>query len=130
MSSKIRADKWLWFARVAKSRSLTAGLIKSGKVRLNAQKFTSPSQQVGLNDVLTITLDRQIRVLRIMELGVRRGPAAEAQLLYADLSPPPPTPETISADASPAFREEGSGRPTKKQRRDMDRFHQRSSEEN
>ncbi len=81
-----RLDKWIWFARVVKSRSLAARLIEAGHVRVNGQRVSSPAKAVALGDVLTIALERDVRVLEIAGVGERRGPFAEARLLYRDLS--------------------------------------------
>ncbi len=122
-SAKLRVDKWLWYSRVVKTRSLAQAIVKSGKVRVNGTKISSPSSAIAPDDVLTITLDRRIAILKVIALGVRRGPAPEAQLLYEDLSPPPvKKTDATSSTARVAPRDEGAGRPTKKQRRDMDRF--------
>lgn len=122
-SDKIRIDKWLWFTRTVKTRTLAQTLVKSGKVRVNTVRVTSPSRTISPDDVLTVTLERAVRVLKVLAVGKRRGPAPEAQLLYEDLTPvvpkaKDPTPRSLP----PAQREEGAGRPTKKQRRDMERF--------
>lgn len=85
----VRLDKWLWFARVVKTRTLAQKLIRSGKVRANKVKLTNPAKPVGSDDVLTITLERQIKILKIVDCGVRRGPFAQASKLYEDLSPAP-----------------------------------------
>lgn len=84
-----RIDKWLWFARIVKSRTLAAGLVASGNVRVNRQKVAKPSHPVAAGDVLTIAAHGRVRVLRVIAAGVRRGPAAEARLLYDDLTAPP-----------------------------------------
>ena len=117
---RLRIDKWLWYARVTKSRSLAQKLAASGHVRLNKERVTGAAQQVRIGDVLTIALERRVLVLRVLALGNRRGPAPEARLLYEDLSPPPaPRAET---PPSPAVREAGAGRPTKRDRRQIERF--------
>lgn len=82
-----RIDKWLFFSRAIKSRTLAAKLVEAGKIRINREKATQSSDSVKPGDVLTITLDRRILVYRIVSLGERRGPATEARLLYEDLSP-------------------------------------------
>jgi ribosome-associated heat shock protein Hsp15 len=115
-----RLDRWLWFARVIKSRTLAAGLIEDGRVRLNRQKVTKPSQSVRPGDVLTITVGPRVRILKVVALGVRRGPAPEARLLYEDLTPPMEKPDPASLPD--AERERGTGRPTKRDRRRLDRF--------
>ncbi len=116
-----RIDKWLFFARVVKSRSLAAKLVAAGRVRLNRDKIDQPSQPVRAGDVLTITLERRILVYRVAACGERRGPAAEARLLYEDLSPQVPSPAE-AAKSQPVLRGPGQGRPTKKERRETDRL--------
>ena len=87
-TARIRIDKWLWFARQTKTRSLAQKLVADGGVRLNSEKTTSASKNVGPGDVLTVKIGEQVRVLKIIDCGNRRGPFVEAQLLYEDLSPP------------------------------------------
>jgi ribosome-associated heat shock protein Hsp15 len=112
-----RIDKWLFFARVVKSRSLAAKLAQAGRVRVNRNKIDQAAYQVRSGDVLTITLDKRVLVYRILKVGERRGPAPEARLLYEDLAPP----EAAPVDVAPAPRREpGAGRPTKKDRRALD----------
>jgi ribosome-associated heat shock protein Hsp15 len=115
-----RLDKWLWFARIVKSRTLAATLIAEGKFRINRDKVDKPSVTVKPGDVVTSASQRSIRVLRVVAIGARRGPASEAQTLYEDLTPPEPPRQS---EPSPAIeREAGSGRPTKKERRLTDRL--------
>ncbi|MGX9181072.1 RNA-binding S4 domain-containing protein [Mesorhizobium sp. BHbdii] len=117
-----RIDKWLFFSRAVKSRSLAAKLVVAGRVRINRDKAAQASDLVRAGDVLTITLERRIFVWKVLGTGSRRGPAEEARLLYEDMSPPPvPTGEAVP-DAIPALRDAGSGRPTKKERRETDRL--------
>ena len=113
-----RIDKWLWFARFAKSRSIAQKLVMGGKVRVNRDKIDASSRLVRPGDVLTLSLERQIRVVRILDPGTRRGPAPEAQRLYEDLTPPATLTE-------PVIR--GGPRPTKRDRRVLDAFHSASS---
>ncbi|QEN89495.1 RNA-binding S4 domain-containing protein [Labrys sp. KNU-23] len=87
---RLRIDKWLWHARVTKTRSLAARLVADGHVRLNGTRTDTPAKAVKPGDVLTIALEHTVRVYRILALGERRGPASEAQGLYEDLSPDPP----------------------------------------
>lgn len=116
-----RIDKWLFFARVVKSRSLAAKLAAGGKVRVNRDKIEQASHPVKIGDVLTITLERRILVYRVLGAGERRGPAPEARLLYEDLSPAPEAGQASAEMALPR-RDGGAGRPTKKERRDTDRL--------
>lgn len=115
-----RIDKWLFFARVVKSRSLAAKLAQAGRVRVNREKIDSASYPVKVGDVLTITLERRILVYEILDTGTRRGPASEAQTLYEDRTPPPPP--TAEEEPAVAPREAGAGRPTKRERRQIARF--------
>jgi ribosome-associated heat shock protein Hsp15 len=117
-----RIDKWLFFSRAVKSRSLAAKLVVAGRVRINRDKAAQASDLVRLGDVLTITLERRIFVWKVLDTGSRRGPAEEARLLYEDLSPPPVPKGEAVPDAIPALRDAGSGRPTKKERRETDRL--------
>ncbi|MBN9232412.1 MULTISPECIES: RNA-binding S4 domain-containing protein [Phyllobacteriaceae] len=117
-----RIDKWLFFARAVKSRSLAAKLAVAGRVRINRDKATQASDLVKIGDVLTITLDGRILVWKVLAPGIRRGPAEEARTLYEDMSPAPtPKAETVP-DAIAPLRDAGSGRPTKRERRQTDRL--------
>lgn len=117
-----RIDKWLFFSRAVKSRSLAAKLVVAGRVRVNRDKAAQASDLVRAGDVLTITLERRIFVWKVLGTGSRRGPAEEARLLYEDMSPPPVPKGEAVPDAIPALRDAGSGRPTKKERRETDRL--------
>ena len=117
-----RIDKWLFFSRAVKSRSLAAKLAVAGRVRINRDKAAQASDLVKPGDVLTITLDRTIHVWKVVDVGVRRGPAEEARKLYEDMSPPPVPKKEAVASAVVPLRDAGSGRPTKKQRRQTDRL--------
>ena len=79
-----RLDKWLWFARVVKTREDAAALVESGHVRLNGQKTLKPGHAVRPGDALTIVLHARVRVLKITGLAQRRGPAEAARLLYEE----------------------------------------------
>jgi ribosome-associated heat shock protein Hsp15 len=81
----IRLDKWLWQARFFKTRALAADLAESGHLRINGQPTRKPGAGVGAGDVLTFPQGARIRVVRILAIGLRRGPASEAQMLYLDL---------------------------------------------
>ncbi|MDX8465825.1 RNA-binding S4 domain-containing protein [Mesorhizobium sp. VK23B] len=117
-----RIDKWLFFSRAVKSRSLAAKLVVAGRVRINRDKAAQASDLIKAGDVLTITLDRRILVWKVLNCGTRRGPAEEARLLYEDMSQPPTPRGEAVPDAIPALREAGSGRPTKRERRQTDRL--------
>ncbi|OIQ29869.1 MAG: RNA-binding protein S4 [Alphaproteobacteria bacterium MedPE-SWcel] len=109
-AGKIRIDKWLWHARFFKTRSLAARQVGAGHVRVNGAKVLKPSQTVTVEDVLTFAQGQLVRVVRIVALSDRRGPAAEAQTLYFDM-----TETQEKAPVNPKF--EGKGRPDKRSRR-------------
>lgn len=119
--TKLRVDKWLWHARFFKSRSLAAQVVTAGHLRINGNHAAKSSVGVGAGDVLTFPQANSVRVVRVLALGVRRGPASEAQTLYEDLSKP-----EDKGPENPAF--EGSGRPTKKDRRNLDLLRRQSLE--
>ncbi|WP_424985822.1 RNA-binding S4 domain-containing protein [Microbulbifer sp. S227A] len=108
---KLRLDKWLWQARFFKTRTLAAKQVGGGNVRVNGERTLKPAHGIAVGDVLSFAQGRQARVVRIVHLGTRRGPASEAQELYEDLAPPEPRqppPERVGE------------RPTKKDRRALD----------
>lgn len=119
--TSVRVDRWLWAARVFRSRSLAADACDGGKVVVNgngakAHKLVRPA------DEIEITLSGGKRKLRVRDTAGRRGPASVARLLYDDLTPPkPPEPPR---DPS-LWRASGSGRPTKRERRQLDRLRDR-----
>ena len=120
--ARIRIDKWLWHARFFKSRTLAGKFCQSGKVRLNDQPIAKAHVLVGPGDVLTFVKTNAVKVVKIIDVGTRRGPAPEAQGLYEDLSPPPPKRDTTPSPAPVAERAPGSGRPTKAERRALDKL--------
>lgn len=115
----VRIDKWLWAARFFKSRSLAAQACEGGKVDVNGQS-AKPSKPVRPGDLLKITFPSGKKIIKVLVLTDRRGPAARAQLHYEDLTPPPP-PEPEHAPR-PVYRPRGAGRPTKAERRLLDRL--------
>lgn len=124
-----RLDKWLWFARVIRSRTQAAGLVTDGRVRVNRERVVKPSQLLRPGDVVTVTVGPRVRVLEVLEAGERRGPATEAQGLYRDLTPPrEPATAEHAATVMPS-RDAGAGRPTKRDRRALDRFQSDDSED-
>ena len=127
-----RVDKWLWHARVAKTRTLSATLITEGKVRINGERIEKPAQTVRIGDTVTIVTRQQMRTLKVAGFAQRRGSAQVAAALFDDLTPAPLSRGNASeaglSQAAPAgLREPGSGRPTKQQRREMERFKFRST---
>jgi ribosome-associated heat shock protein Hsp15 len=139
MAPSQRLDQWLCFARLTKSRTLAQALIERGKVRINRDKATRASQMLKTGDVVTLSVGPRVRVFEIKGIGVRRGPAAEAQALYQELTPAPDRTksspaEKLSAEATAggnstaAVRPAGAGRPTKRDRRATERLKDRLRE--
>ena len=122
MADTLRLDKWLWFARFARTRTSAAKLITEARFRVNGQATEKAHHVVRCGDVLTFPLGPHIRVIKILALAERRGAAPEARLLYEDLDPPQPKPAQ-SEQPAVALRNEGAGRPTKRERRAIDRLH-------
>jgi ribosome-associated heat shock protein Hsp15 len=114
----VRLDRWLWAARFYKTRSLAHAACEGGKVDVNGQA-AKPSRSVRIGDRIRVTLGEWRRELTILALGERRGPAPEARALYQDLSPPPPP--RARRLLPPVLRTAGLGRPTKRERRLLDR---------
>lgn len=117
-----RLDKWLWFARVVKTRTQAAALVTEGQVRVNKVRAEKPAMTVKPGDVLTIGLRGRVRILEVVLPGDKRGSAPEAAVLFKDLSPPPPPREQHFAEAPDGERDPGAGRPTKRDRRMIDRW--------
>ena len=124
-STSVRLDKWLWYARFFKTRSLATKVILSSKLRINGEVTSKPHRQAQIGQVLTFAQGSHIRVIRIDDIGNRRGPAAEAKLLYTDLDPPEARKtdkEVLLLNSHFENRLTGSGRPTKKDRRQITRL--------
>jgi ribosome-associated heat shock protein Hsp15 len=119
-----RIDKWLWFARFGKTRSVTQKLIERGQVTLNGNKVSKAGAPVRVGDHISVVFESVKRNVTVLQLGERRGPAEEARLLYDE---PEPREKLNSENAAlPLYRpmlmrEKGAGRPTKKDRRDIGR---------
>jgi ribosome-associated heat shock protein Hsp15 len=118
-TDKIRIDKWLWQARFFKSRGLAGELAGSGAVRVNGERIAKAAHGVRAGDVLTFPQASRIRVIRILGLGTRRGPAGEAQALYDDLDPPARRERSGEVDRAADDPAEAGGRPSKRERREI-----------
>jgi ribosome-associated heat shock protein Hsp15 len=111
--SEQRLDKWLWCARLTKTRSGAARAIAEGKVRINGERALKPSRLLHEGDVVTATALGRLFVVRVLAWTARRGPASTARTLYEDLTPPAaPSPERPLAAKDP--------RPTTRDRRRLD----------
>ena len=114
-----RIDKWLWHARVVRTRSAAAALVDGGMVRVNNERVGQPSRLVRPSDVVTVALDRSVRILKVTGYAERRGSATDARGLFEDLTP---LPDPRAKDPPLGARDDGAGRPTKRERRDTDRL--------
>ncbi|WP_337996707.1 RNA-binding S4 domain-containing protein [Oleispirillum naphthae] len=110
-----RLDKWLWFARFAKTRSQAQTLCASGHVRVNGEAVRRGHRMVRLGDSIEVLLGTVRREVTVAAFGSRRGPAPEAQALYVEITPPRRL--GPAEDRPAAARPRGSGRPTKRERR-------------
>ncbi|MCI2398081.1 RNA-binding S4 domain-containing protein [Aliiroseovarius subalbicans] len=117
----MRADKWLWHARFFKTRGLATKVIAAGHLRVNSEKVGKPAHPIGPGDVLTFAQGHTIRVVKLLSLSNRRGPAPEAQALYEDLTPETPRPPPVAPRVD-------NRRPTKRDRRVLDRMRDRDPE--
>ena len=120
-SDRQRIDKWLWHARVVRTRTSAASLVDAGHVRLNGERVTATSRAVKAGDVITVALDRTVRILKVAGFAERRGNADAAAVLFEDLTPKPEA-SAVSTDPAAGERDPGSGRPTKQERRAIDRL--------
>lgn len=116
-----RVDKWLWHARVVRTRTAAAALADKGCVRINGERIDAASRLVRPGDVLTIALDR-VRVLKVLSFSERRGSATDASVLFEDLAPQRRQEAENRVEAVSAIRDPGAGRPTKRERRAIDRL--------
>lgn len=114
----LRLDKWLWYARFFKSRSTASRLCAASRLRIDGTLINKAHYKIKLGNVLTFPQGRLIRVVKVLALATRRGPAPEARLLYEDLTPPSSAADPASA-AAPA---PSGGRPSKRDRRAIQRL--------
>ena len=119
----LRIDKWLWHARFLKSRAASSKFCQTSQVRVNGVLVSKAHYLVRPNDILTFYKANLIRVIKIVSLGKRRGPAIEARALFEDVEEPIKlTKHQYKYDVDTAKRDPGSGRPTKMDRRAIDRL--------
>jgi len=117
--ASIRIDKWLWAARAFKTRGLASDACDGGKVDVNGEA-AKPAKPLRGGERIEITLPQGVRrILKVVALSEKRGPASEARKLYEDLTPPAPPRARMP---KPPYREPGMGRPTKRERREIDRL--------
>ncbi|MBI3222314.1 MAG: RNA-binding S4 domain-containing protein [Nitrosomonadales bacterium] len=123
-AEKFRIDKWLCAARFFKTRSLAADAVECGHVQLNEAR-TKPAKTLGIGDTLSIHIGQKRYAVEVLALSTRRGPASEAQKLYRETDESRQHREAIAAqlkEQPQPFR--FRGRPTKRDRREIERFKQ------
>ncbi|HEX2253683.1 MAG TPA: S4 domain-containing protein [Thermoanaerobaculia bacterium] len=120
---EVRLDKWLQVARMFKTRTQATQACVGGRVRVDGQS-AKPHRRVEIGDRIEVEKGDWTRILVVRELRDKPVAKAAAAELYEDLSPPPPQPDPLQRlmRVPPARRERGAGRPTKKERREIDRF--------
>ena len=118
-----RADSYLWAIRMYKSRMLASEAIKGGKVKLNDSKF-KPSHPVKIGEIFSLTIGDTKKIIEVLSLTEKRGSFEIAKTHYIDKSPPPEKNKKLPSSffKTNIKRDKGSGRPTKKERRDMNDF--------
>lgn len=121
----VRVDAWVWAVRLAKTRSQATAAVKAGHVRVNDAP-SKPSQQVVPGDIVRVRLHGFEKIYQVVALASRRGSATEAATLFEDLTPPPPPKAERPMDV---VRDRGAGRPTKRDRRDIDKLRGRDDQE-
>lgn len=117
-SISLRVDKWLWAARFFRTRSLAARACTGGKVDVN-DEAAKPARPVRAGDVVKVTVPGGRRIARVVGLSERRGPAPQGRALYEELTPPAPA---RARSTPPSYRAAGTGRPTKRERRQIERM--------
>lgn len=123
---KMRIDKWLWAARFFKTRGLAADAVESGKVTMDEARL-KPAKAIGIGDMLQIRVGKFYYEVEVLGLSNKRGGAPEAQKLYCETEASRARREELAAQLraqpQPAFK----GRPTKRDRRDIERFEAKTS---
>ena len=120
-TSEVRIDKWLWAVRLYKTRTLAADACKAGHVEIASQKV-KPSRMVKIDEIISAKVGIITRTVRVLGLIDRRVGAQAAKDLAEDLTPASEYEKLREKAAQPVFHPYGLGRPTKKNRRTMDRF--------
>ena len=111
---RIRVDKWLWYARFFKTRSLSSRFITANGIKLNGKKIFKQSALVSPGDRVTLSMGNDLKIIEILNCGSRRGPASEAQLLYCE--------EVYPISKGNSYSDRVGKRPTKKNRRLLEKI--------
>ncbi len=116
--SSVRVDAWIWAVRLTKTRSLATAACKAGHVRVNGDRV-KPAQTLKVGDTVRVRLGERERIVEVARIVAKRVGASVAAECVVDHTPPPPPPEHV---AVAGVRDRGAGRPTKRDRRDLDRL--------
>ncbi len=116
--SSVRVDSWIWAVRLTKTRSLATAACKAGHVRVNGDRV-KPSQSVKIGDSVRVRVGEREHIVQVSRIVAKRVGAAVAAECLVDHTPPPPPREHVAAAG---IRDRGAGRPTKRDRRDLDRL--------
>ncbi|PSJ71370.1 RNA-binding protein, partial [Sphingobacteriales bacterium UPWRP_1] len=129
---KMRVDKWLWAVRIFKTRSLATDACHAGKVKINGNSIKA-AYLLKAGETLSIQKDGEKKILKVLALIDKRVGAPVAVTCYEDVSPPPetnnPQQDALFYYPTPPQRKRGAGRPTKKERRELDRLHHKLPDE-
>jgi ribosome-associated heat shock protein Hsp15 len=123
---KLRIDKWLWAARFFKTRSLAVDAVESGKVTMDEARI-KPAKAIGVGDMLVIRLGQYHFEVEVLGLSNKRGPAPEAQKLYRESEASKARRAEIAANLKALPQPTFKGRPTKRDRREIERFEAKTS---
>ena len=131
MPRKLRVDKWLWAVRIFKTRTKASKACDEGKVKIEDNRL-KPSSSISIGNIIKVRLNYQNRVYKVLDIIEKRAGAPIAEACYEDLTPPEEL-ERINLKSAfnipTAYRERGAGRPTKRERRDIDKYKDDSDEE-
>ncbi len=119
--TEVRIDKWLWAARMFKTRSLASDACGAGHVKVDGVSV-KPAKSVRVGDRLEVRTPGGLRILEVAGLGERRGPAEVARTLYVDHTPPPPPKDETGMLVETLHRDRGAGRPNRRELRDIRRI--------
>ncbi len=117
----LRLDIYLYYIRIFKSRSIATKFILTNRLRISGQVTQKPHKLISIGDVLTMTINDNIKILKVLDIPIRRGPYSEALNFYEDITPIESVPKKESLKLNNKFVER-VGRPTKRERRQTDRL--------
>ena len=117
----LRLDVYLYYIRIFKSRSLATKFVSTNRLRISGQVTQKPHKMISIGDVLTMTINNNIKILKVLDIPNRRGPYSESLNFYEDITPIESIPKKESLKLDVKFVDR-VGRPTKRERRQIDRL--------